>query len=87
MNTIQGDLMSESILDVVRDVLIKVRGVDPEQVVPEALLVDDLGADSLDAIEIIIALESHYGKELDDEDVENLKTVGDVVTLVESIVN
>lgn len=87
MIMIQGEVMSESILDVVRDVLVKVRNVDPEQVIPEALLVDDLGADSLDAIEIIIALESHYGKELDSEDVENLKTVGDVVTLVETIVN
>ena len=77
--------MSEPILDVVRGVLVDIRGVDPSLVVPEATLIDDLGADSLDAIEIIMALEEHYGKELDDIEVENLKTVGDVVALIQSL--
>ena len=78
--------MSETILDVVRGVLVEVRGVDPAQVIPEAKLIDDLGADSLDAIEIIMALEDHYGKELDDIEVEDLKTVGDVVGLIQSLI-
>ena len=78
--------MGESVLEVVREVLVSVRGIDPATVVPEASLTDDLGADSLDAIEIILGLENHYGKEFDGEDLESLKTVGDVVSLVESII-
>ena len=78
--------MTEPIIDVVREVLVEVRGVDPSQVVPEASLIDDLGADSLDAIEIIMALENHYDKEFDEQGVENIKTVGDVVALVQSLI-
>lgn len=78
--------MSDSILEVVREVLVEVRGVEPSKVVLEASLVDDLGADSLDAIEIILALETRFGMELDEESVESLKTVGDVVALVQSLV-
>ncbi|MCL2529893.1 MAG: acyl carrier protein [Coriobacteriia bacterium] len=78
--------MSEAIFDVVKGVLVKIRGIDEAEVVPEAVLVDDLGADSLDAIEIIMALEEHYGKELDDVEVEDLKTVADVVNLIQSLI-
>ena len=78
--------MSETILDVVRGVLVEIRGVDPKQVTLEAKLIDDLGADSLDAIEIIMALEAHYDKELDDIEVESLKTVGDVVALIQALI-
>ena len=77
--------MSESILEVVRDAFVEVRGMNPDEVVPEASLVDDLGVDSLDAIEIILALETHYDKEFDGEDLSNIKTVGDVVSIVENI--
>jgi len=81
-----GVEMSEAIFDVVKGVLVKIRGIDEAEVVPEAVLVDDLGADSLDAIEIIMALEEHYGKELDDVEVEDLKTVADVVNLIQSLI-
>jgi len=77
--------MSEAIFDVVKGVLVKVRGIDPAEVLGEAKLIEDLGADSLDAIEIIMALEEHYGAELDDVDVESLKTVNDVVSLIQSL--
>lgn len=79
--------MSDSVFDVVKNTLVEVREVDPEKVTPDALLVEDLGADSLDAIEIILALEEHYDKEFDGEEVENLKTVADIVTLVESLIS
>ncbi|MDR1358414.1 MAG: acyl carrier protein [Coriobacteriales bacterium] len=79
--------MSEASFDVVREVFVSVRGVDPSQVVPEARLAEDLGIDSLDAIEIVMALEDHYGRELDDENLENLSTVEDVVALVQSLVS
>jgi len=77
--------MSETIFEVVKGVLVEVRGVDPAKVVPEASLIDDLGADSLDAIEIIMALEEHYNQEMDDIEVESLKTVADVVNLIKSL--
>ena len=78
--------MSEAILEVVREVLVEIRGVSPEEVVLEASLVDDLGADSLDAIEIIMALEDHYNKEMDNIDVESIKTVADIIQLIQSVV-
>lgn len=77
--------MSEAIIDVVRDILVEVKGVDPARVVPEATLTGDLEADSLDAIEIIMALEEHYDKELEDLDAANLITVADIVSLIESV--
>jgi len=79
--------MSETVFEVVRDVLVEVRGLDPAEVTLEARLIDDLGADSLDAIEIIMALEEHYSKELDDIEVESLKTVQDVVGLIQSYID
>ena len=78
--------MPETILEVVKGVLVEVRGVAPDEVVLEASLLDDLGADSLDAIEIIMALEEHYDKELDDIDIESIQTVADIVQLIQSLV-
>lgn len=78
--------MSTPIIDVVREVFVEVRGVDPSEVVPDANLIDDLGADSLDAIEIILALENHYDKEFNEDGIEDLKTVGDVVALVQTLI-
>lgn len=78
--------MSEPIFEVVKNVLVDVRDVDPADVTPESSLIDDLGADSLDAIEIIMALEEHYNQELDDIDVESLKTVADIVALIQSVI-
>jgi len=77
--------MSESVIDVIREVLVDVKDVDPSSVTAEAGLVDDLGVDSLDAVQIILALEDHYGKEVDDESIEGLETVGDIVALIESL--
>jgi len=79
-------MMPETILEVVKGVLVEVRGVAPDEVVLEASLLDDLGADSLDAIEIIMALEEHYDKELDDIDIESIQTVADIVQLIQSLV-
>ena len=51
-------------------------GVEPEQVTPEASFVDDLNADSLDLVELIMAFEEEYGMEISDEDAEKITTVG-----------
>ncbi len=58
-------------------------GVKPEQVVPEASLIDDLGADSLDAVELVMAIEEEFGLEIPDEEAEQLQRVGEVIQYVE----
>jgi len=53
------------------------------EVVPEARFIDDLGADSLDIVELIMALEDEYGLEIPDEDAEKIETVGDAIRYIE----
>ena len=54
-------------------------GVEEKSLVPEANLLDDLGADSLDVVELVMALEEEFGIEVPDDDVENIRTIGDIV--------
>ncbi len=65
--------------EAVRDIIVETLACDAEQVTLEASLADDLGADSLAAMELIMALEDASGVKVDDADVANLKTVADVV--------
>ena len=58
-------------------------GVNPEQVTPTASFIEDLGADSLDTVELVMAFEEEFGVEVPDEDAEKLQTVGDVVKYIE----
>ena len=64
----------------VRDVIVETLGCDAEQVTLEATLAEDLGADSLASVELVMALEEATGIYIDDADVANLKTVGDIMT-------
>ena len=64
----------------VRDVIVETLGCDAEQVTLEATLAEDLGADSLASVELVMALEEATGISIDDADVANLKTVGDIMT-------
>jgi acyl carrier protein len=59
-------------------------GVDEASLVPEANLLDDLGADSLDVVELVMALEEEFGIEVSDDDVENIRTIRDIVEYVSS---
>lgn len=59
-------------------------GVDSERVKPEASFIDDLGADSLDIVELVMAMEEAFDLEIPDEEAEKLKTVQDVYNFVES---
>lgn len=59
-------------------------GIDPGMVVPEASLIDDLGADSLDTVELVIAFKSAFGLEIPQEDVESIRTVRDAIDYVEA---
>ncbi|MCI8574787.1 MAG: acyl carrier protein [Oscillibacter sp.] len=65
--------------EAVRDIIVETLACDAEQVTLEASLADDLGADSLAAMELIMALEDASGVKVDDADVANLKTVADIV--------
>lgn len=67
----------------VRDIIVETLGCEAEQVTLEASLADDLGADSLAAVELVMALEEASGVTIADADVEGLKTVGDIVKYLE----
>ncbi len=69
----------------VREIIIEQLGVNAEQVVPEAKFVEDLGADSLDTVELVMALEEEFGAEIPDEEAEKLVTVGDAITYIEKL--
>ena len=78
--------MSEkSIEQRVKDIIVEQLGVNADQVTPEAKFIEDLGADSLDTVELVMALEEEFGAEIPDEDAEKLQTVGDVIKYVEEI--
>ncbi len=68
----------------VRDVISNQLGVSLNEVVPEASFVDDLGADSLDLVELVMAMEEQFGVEIADEDAEKLRTVQDVIDYVKN---
>ena len=57
--------------------------VDEDKVTPEASIIDDLGADSLDVVDLVMALEDEFEIKIPDEDVENVKTVNDIVKIIE----
>lgn len=69
----------------VRDIVVEQLGVKPEQVTPEAKFIEDLGADSLDVVELVMALEEEFGNEIPDEEAEKLTTVGDVIKYIEDL--
>ena len=70
--------------DKVRDVIVDTISCDAEDVTPEATLADDLGADSLDAVELNMAFEDAFGITIPDDDMVSFKTVGDIVTYIEN---
>ena len=76
--------MSEkTISEKVKDIIVEQLGVNPEQVTDTASFIEDLGADSLDTVELVMAFEEEFGVEVPDEDAEKLQTVGDVVSYIE----
>ncbi|MGE5575992.1 MAG: acyl carrier protein [Syntrophothermus sp.] len=71
----------------VREIVVDQLGVDEEEVTMEASFVDDLGADSLDIVELVMALEEEFDLEIPDEDAEKITTVGDVVEYIKEHVS
>src|SRR6266511_2527685 len=76
-------MAEKSIEEKVKDIIVEQLGVNPEQVTPQASFIEDLGADSLDIVELVMAFEEEFGVEVPDEDAEKLQTVGDVIKYIE----
>ena len=77
-------MSSEEVFEKVKGIIVEQLGVADTAVTMEASFIDDLGADSLDIVELIMALEDELDMEIPDEDAENFVTVGDVVRFVKS---
>ena len=75
--------MAEKIAEKVTEIIVEQLGVSADQVKPESNLIEDLGADSLDAVELVMAVEEEFGIEVPDEEAEKLRTVGDIISHVE----
>jgi len=73
---------NEEIFDKVKEVIVEQLNVEEDDVTAEASFIDDLGADSLDIVELVMALEESFGISIPDEEAEGIKTVGDAVSYI-----
>ena len=71
----------------VKQIVVDHLGIDEEKVTPESKFIDDLGADSLDTVELVMAFEEEFGSEISDSEAEKILTVGDAVKFIESKAN
>ncbi|MGI6372803.1 MAG: acyl carrier protein [Caldicoprobacterales bacterium] len=72
------------IFDRIKEIIVEQLGVEPDIVTMEASFIDDLDADSLDIVELIMALEEEFDMEIPDEEAEKISTVGDVIDYIKS---
>jgi acyl carrier protein len=72
-----------SVEEKVKDIIAEQLGVKKEEIKPESSFIDDLGADSLDTVEVVMALEEEFGIEIPDEDAEKITTVGEATKYIE----
>ncbi len=75
--------MSESSEEKIKEIIVEQLGVNADQVTREAKMIEDLGADSLDAVELVMAIEEEFGIEVPDEQAEKLSAVADIIDYVE----
>ena len=76
--------MAEAVADRVRAIIAEQLGVKLEEVTDAASFIEDLGADSLDTVELVMALEEEFGIEIPDEDAEKMANVGDAIKYIDS---
>ncbi|GAQ26295.1 MULTISPECIES: acyl carrier protein [Tepidanaerobacter] len=76
--------MEGEVFDRIKQIIADQLGVDEDEIVPEASFIDDLGADSLDIVELIMAFEEEFDIEIPDEDAEKIKTVQDVIDYIKN---
>ena len=76
--------MAASVQARVKEIVCEQLGVSADEVTPEASFIEDLGADSLDIVELVMALQEEYEMEISDEDAEKIKTVQDVISYIEA---
>lgn len=72
------------VLDKVKEILVDQLDVDGDSVTMESVITDDLGADSLDVVDLVMSLEEEFDIEIPDEEIESMKTVGDIVHFIEA---
>ncbi len=72
------------VFEKIRDIIVDQLDASADDVTAEASIIDDLGADSLDVVDLISSVEDEFDVEIPDEEVENIKTVGDIVSYIES---
>ena len=76
--------MSKDVATTVKKIVVDHLGVDEQKVTDEASFIDDLGADSLDTVELVMAFEEEFGSEISDNEAEKILTVGDAIKFIES---
>ena len=76
-------MAKEEIFDKLKELVVDQLGVEEDEVTMEASTQDDLGADSLDLVDLVMSVEEEFGVKVADEDLENIKTVGDIVNYIE----
>ena len=77
--------MAADTFDRVKKIIVEQLGVEENEVTPEASITDDLGADSLDQVELVMAFETEFGIDIPDEEAEKIKTVGDAVEKIDNV--
>ena len=77
--------MASETFDRVKKIIVEQLGVEESEVTPTASITDDLGADSLDQVELVMAFETEFGIDIPDEEAEKIKTVGDAVAKIENV--
>ena len=76
-------MAKEEIFDKLKELVVDQLGVEEDEVTMEASMQDDLGADSMDLVDLVMSVEEEFGVKVADEDLENIKTVGDIVNYIE----
>lgn len=72
------------VFDKIKDIIVEQLDVEEDEVTMEASITEDLGADSLDVVDLVMSIEESFDVEIPDEEVENIKTVGDIVKYIEN---